>query len=159
MFRVIKCIKCGHVMAGEDVFIQKFMERYNQNTKKIKRAYGPYLRELVQENAMLRSYMRQILHWQNEQIVHSDLDSYKLQSLIKFIKDKKLITDDEMQKILDRAKELQNIRLQKDGEKLKELYGEFESILSNKSNSDPTANSAIGSVMKGVKNNGGSKDI
>ena len=91
MFRVIRCIKCGHVMAGEDTFVQNLMERYNLNTKKIKNARGSYLQALIQENSMLRSYLRQILHWQHEMNYHQDIAQYKLRALLEYVKAKRKI--------------------------------------------------------------------
>ncbi|MCQ2581893.1 MAG: hypothetical protein MJ170_02825 [Alphaproteobacteria bacterium] len=154
MFRVIRCIKCGHVMAGEDTFVQNLMERYNLNTKKIKNARGSYLQALIQENSMLRSYLRQILHWQHEMNYHQDIAQYKLRALLEYVKAKKIMQEDDITKILNRAEELQKQRLMQDAEKLKELYGDFESFCANRTKSDPTASAAIGSAMKGGKNNG-----
>lgn len=149
MFKAMRCQKCGHVMAGEDDFIQRYMEKYNQNVNEIKHTRDvQYKRALVSENAMLRDYLKQILHWQNEVNVRQNLHIFQLKVLKDYIKENQLMPEQKMYEILDSARDQQNKALEKYSAHLQELYGEFENICTNHSKPDPTANAAIGSVMK-----------
>lgn len=151
MFRVMRCLKCGHVMAGQDDFVERIMERINQNAKLIERLHGGKQRILIQENALLRTYFKQILHWQNEEYQRRDLNRAKIGAITRYIHEHNLLTNEELEAIYDSAEEHQMKLLEQSSYELKRLYGEFENICNNHTNADPTANAAINKLSKGEK--------
>ncbi len=150
MFRVLRCIKCGHVLVGENDFVERIMDQYMRNIK-IAEKSRKYRNTMLAENAMLRSYFKQILHWQNEEHQRRDLNRMKISVINKYIRDHHLISDEEMVKLYQGAEEMQKRQLEQASAELKRLYGEYESVCVNKTKSDPTANAAIDELSKGGK--------
>lgn len=149
MFRILRCLKCGHVIAGEDSFVENIMDQYFGNLKIAEHSSNRKRHLLLAENGMLRSYFKQILHWQNESIQRRDLNRAKIKILNDYIRKHNLIPDDILFGLYDQAEEHQKKMQEQASKELQRLYGEFESICSNRSKADSTANMVIRKITKG----------
>lgn len=138
MFKVLRCPKCDHVITGQDEFVENVMQRYDDNLRKLTYARGAKNQQLLQENAMLKSYLKQVIHYRSEIDRATCKATYFNRILIQYMSDNGLITKEKMDELGELATERMNKSLEKHSKELERIYGDYNSIFNNAIKSDPT---------------------
>ena len=138
MFKVLRCPKCDHVITGQDEFVENIMERYNHNLRKLKYVKGTKNQLLLQENSLLKSYLKAVLHHRSEVEMCQIENRYFNTTLIAYILDNGLMTAEKVNELHEIAREKMNKSLEARSKELEKVYGDFNSIFSNAIKADPT---------------------
>lgn len=144
--KLLRCRKCGATITTNDEVMRNYMEEIERLTKlsirdkKNKTAYQ-------MQAASLRKIASQIMHLtdQNDEILR--VKTNEIAVLNDYIRENGLIPDEKLWELRDFARERARKRIAEDEKKIEELYGNFNSILSNSSRRDPTEKK----VLKGMK--------
>ncbi len=143
MFKVLRCPKCDHVITGQDEFVENIMKRYEHNLRKLPFAKGAKWHQLSQENSLLKTYLKQVLHHRSE----LERQRYKSKFVSKILKsyclENGLISEEKMSELHEIAEKEMNKFYEKQSKELERVYGDFNSIFSNKIKSDPTVNAVM----------------
>lgn len=140
MFSVLKCPKCGHVITGAHDFIREITERIQINSDKFRKNKDPML---LQENALLRSYMKQVLHNQTEIERYKIRSAAMLHEVIKYGKDQGFLTVDALRQLQEKADIETASRMAAASKKIEQIYGDYGNYCSNAIKPDPTAQSVV----------------
>ena len=143
MFKVLRCPQCDHVITGQDEFVKNIMERYNHNLRKLNYVRGAKNQQLLHENSMLKSYLKQVLHYRSEVEMCKIESRYFNKTLIAYLLANGLMTAEKANELHEIAREKMNKSLEARSKELEKVYGDFNSIFSNKIKSDPTVNTVI----------------
>lgn len=143
MFKVLRCPKCDHVITGQDEFVENIMERYNHNLQKLRFVPGMRGQRLLQENSMLKSYLKQVLHFRSEIEMCQIENRYLNKELIAYLLNNGLMTAEKVNELHEIAREKMNKSLEARSKELEKVYGDFNSIFSNVIKSDPTLAAAM----------------
>jgi tetrahydromethanopterin S-methyltransferase subunit G len=143
MFKVLRCPKCDHVITGQDEFVKNIMERFNDNLRKLEHVTGRKYQKLLHENSMLKSYLKQVLHYRSEieRIRIENIHFNKV--LIWYLLNNNLITTEKLNELQETARDKMNKSLEARSKELEKVYGDFNSIFGNKIKSDPTLDAVI----------------
>lgn len=144
--KLLRCRKCGATITTNDEVMRNYMEEIDRLTKlAIKdRKNGP---SYQMQAASLKKIVTQIMHLtaQNDEALR--IKSNEIAMLNDYIREHHLIPDEKLWELRDAARERAYKRIAEDEKKIEELYGNFNSILGNRSRRDPTEKKAL----KGVK--------
>lgn len=140
---VLRCKKCGAAIVTDDVFFQRLLDRIDETTKKAEQCKNGslravYIQEISTYKSMYKSYMHNLSKLEEMQ----NKDTYKLREIIRYIRDRELISEDQIKKIyeLGEKRATENARLVK--REISLIYGKFDSM-SNRTKADPTAEAAF----------------
>ena len=140
MFNVLRCPQCGHVITGQDDFINNIKSLIDKNIAKYNKKPNPML---LQENSVLKSYMKQVLH--NQQCLETTkIESRQMMmALMAYGREKGFINDEALEIIRKNAREKRDKDISEASKKLEAVYGDFNNIYFNANKPDPTADKAI----------------
>lgn len=140
--KLLRCRKCGATITTNDEVMRNYMEEIDRLTRlaiKDKRNGPAYLSQA----ANLRKVVTQIMHLTASVDESSRIKSNELAFLNDYIRENHLIPDEKLWELRDAARERARKRIAEDEKKIEELYGNFNSILGNRSRRDPTENKAL----------------
>ena len=142
--KLLRCRKCGTVITTQDAMVENMLAEINKindlaikaSKNKEKQVAALYM----QQSAQLSKLMKQIIH------IASQLDeSYRRLNqekgvLVHYLFSNNLITEDKLHELEKKARERAAEADKKDQAEIERLYGDFCSICTNRTKSDPTAN-------------------
>ena len=140
--KMLYCRKCGAPVISGEAMAQEILDRITDAAERAKR--GPNRRKLaaLAEAAEYRSVYKSLMHNITQKEYADAVAPEILRELTAEIRARKLLTEDEIGSIYDRAKESARAKSKAAEREIERLYGRFETE-SNKTVSDPTADAAI----------------
>jgi hypothetical protein len=138
--KIIRCHKCGASVVSEETMIESMMGYMKECTDKARKTKN---NSYLQEASQIKNLITQILHRQTR-IEDRKINKTFLGTLIEYIHTNNLITDEKLNELENTAIEKAKINIEKDEKAIKQMYGDFESMLTNRTKKDPTSKKAIG---------------
>jgi esterase/lipase len=138
--KIIKCHKCGASVVSEDTMIESMMGYMKECTDKARKTKN---NSYLQEASQIKNFITQILHRQTR-IEDRTINKAFLSTLIVYIRTNNIIPDEKLNELENMAIEKAKANIEKDEKIIKQMYGDFESMLTNRTKKDPTSKKAIG---------------
>lgn len=145
--KLLRCRKCGATITTNDEVMRNYMEEIDRLTRlaiKDRKNSPAYLSQA----ANLRKVMTQIMHLTAQIDESSRIKANELAFLNNYVREHHLVPDEKLWELRDAAREQARKRIAEDEKKIEELYGNFNSILCNRSRRDPTENAALRKMKK-----------
>lgn len=140
--KLLRCRKCGATITTNDEVMRNYMEEIDRLTRlAIKdRKNGPFYQ---MQAASLKKIVTQIMHLTAQNDEKMRIVTNELAFLNDYVREHHLVPDEKLWELRDAARERARKRIAEDEKKIEELYGNFNSILGNRSRRDPTENKAL----------------
>jgi hypothetical protein len=115
--------------------------------EKARRAKSTAIRNsYIQEASQIKKMLTQIQHRTTMLEERKVGVQNELSILVHYCLENNLITCEKLQELRDLARQRAQINNAKDEEVIKKIYGDFESVITNRSKKDPTAYKAIRNI-------------
>jgi len=140
--RLIKCPKCKSFVTTEDNLQQQMfaeVSRLSELARKDKKNAAAYLSEAK----TIRKILSQTIHLSAQLDEERSRLANELKVIVHYLLDNHLITQEKLDELNNIARSHAAENQRKASDRMQELYGDFNNIMSNRSKSDPTADRAI----------------
>ena len=141
--KLIKCKKCGAVVMTAETLLASMQDEYDELVRKSRKAKGGDKHIIAQQLKHIHKMMVAVCHTSSDMALRKDAIYNEYNVLRKYIVDNKLIPFDELDKIRDKARADARQKAEDDAKKLDTIYGDYESMLTNRTKADPTAQQAL----------------
>lgn len=148
--KMLYCRKCGAAMFTDEALSQNILDQMSIVIRRAKRANGKYKSTLLQEAAGYHSMYKALMHNITQREYAETVTPFILKALTDEVKNRKLLTDKEIDVIYERGKTLAKVRKREAEKQEREIYGAFETMC-NRSKADPTADAAIVNVDRELR--------
>lgn len=141
--KMLYCKKCGAAVISDETLLQSILDRMDDAQEKALRAKNNAEKQiLLHQAAEYKTMYKSLMHNITSREYAEAVIPYILREMLSVVKDRKLLTDAEIEKIYADGK-VKAKKVQDHTRKLeKEIYGDFEAAC-NRSKRDPTADAAI----------------
>ena len=147
MFNVLRCQKCGHVITGQDDFMNTIAERVNRNILKMRNADDFERQVLIQENAMYSHYLKNVLDVQYRLKKLELKDTAFLEEILAYCRTYKILDKATLDYLREAAHKKQRMQAKNVSKELERIYGDYWNCCNNRTMPDPTARKALKRVM------------
>ncbi|MBE6067967.1 MAG: hypothetical protein E7211_09790 [Clostridium lundense] len=142
--RLVKCRKCGTPIMLDNVIEENMflaMQECNEKARKVRNV--ALKNSYIQEASQIKKMITQIQHRTTQMEERKNTVLCELSELVHYLRFNKIITDEKLNELRAIAREKAEIANKNDEDTIKKIYGDFESILTNRSKKDPTSYKAI----------------
>lgn len=144
--KLVKCKKCGATVMTAETLLSSMQEEYNELVSKSRRAKGADKNIINQQMAHINKMMVAVCHSTSEAEQRKTVANNYLRRLKTHVLENGLVSPELLDDIENEAREEAKRKAAEDEKRLAEIYGDFNSVLTNRTKSDPTAVKAINNI-------------
>lgn len=144
--RLMRCRKCGTIMATENTILENMMDKIDELTEKAYKCKRQSDKQIYLEQIkVINKMMTSIRHTYAQIDERKMLLSSENAEIVRYIRSNHLITDEKLDELREIAKQKAKEKNEKDQKEIERVYGTYKSTYDpfNRTKSDPTANAAI----------------
>lgn len=144
--KLIRCRKCGTVITTQETMIDNMMDELNRLNRLAEKAakHNRSMMQVYQQEAIqVRKLIGQIIHLTSQMDEHARRVLQEKSVIIHYALENNLLTMDKIHELELIARERAAKADERDQREIKKIYGDFESMLTNRTKKDPTAKEAI----------------
>lgn len=143
--KMLYCRKCGAAVITDEDLAQRILDRANEAANRAVHCPGKYKPAALHEAAGYRAMYKALMHNISNRDYAESVTPLILTALVKEIKARGMMTEEEIAAIYDRAREQARVKKLAAEKEEQRIYGEFEAAC-NRAKADPTANAAIANI-------------
>lgn len=142
--RLVKCKKCGTSIMMDSYVVENMfvaMQEANEKARKIK-DYSLRL-TYIQEASQIKKMINQIQHRSTQMEERKTMVTCEMSEIVNYIRKNNLVSDEKLDELRKIAREKAKIKNIEEEKAIKNIYGEFENMMANRTKKDTTANKAL----------------
>lgn len=149
MMNLIRCRKCGTVITTQETMIDNMMDELNRLNRLAEKAakHNQSMMNVYQQEAIqVRKLIGQIIHLTSQMDKNARRVLQEKSVIVHYALENNLLTIEKIHELELIARDRAAKADERDRREIKKIYGDFESMLTNRSKKDPTAKKAIKEV-------------
>lgn len=142
---MLRCRKCGAAVISDESLIQYVLDHYEEAIDYARRCSPRQKSEALARVAEYRQIYKSLMHNISNKDYAEAVAPYILKAVLDVVREKKLMTEDEISVCYDEGKHLAQVRREQVDKEIRRVYGTAQEI-SALPYRDPTAREAIAHV-------------
>ena len=141
--RLVKCKKCGSTVMTDSTLLENMYEAMKECNEKARKAKHELRQSYIQEASQIKKMIGQIQHRTAQMEERNNTITCEYAEVIHYLRFNSLITDEKLDELRAAARGKAEFKNTEDEKEIQKVYGNFESMLTNRTKKDPTAKEAL----------------
>lgn len=142
--RLVKCRKCGTPIMMDSYFVENMFEVMQEINEKARKTKNDTLRlAYLQQAKQIQKMITQVQHRSTQMEERKTMVTCEMSEIVNYIRKNNLVSDEKLDELRKIARERAKIKNTEEEKIIKNIYGEFENMMVNKTKKDTTANKAL----------------
>lgn len=142
--RLVKCRKCGTPIMMDSYFVENMFEAMQEINEKARKTKNDTLRlTYLQQAKQIQKMITQVQHRNTQMEERKTMVTCEMSEIVNYIRKNNLVSDEKLDELRKIARERAKIKNAEEEKIIKNIYGEFENMMVNRTKKDTTANKAL----------------